>query len=110
MVRIRPGEPNLRFCQIGPAVGRSMRGDYRRSCQPVKCLPQIDNEYPTPQGPVRNYEIEEPTFFARFLLFEQSPPISRKFEQPNAFLKVGSIGGLMPLDFAKHRSCSVRHS
>src|SRR5262249_406104 len=59
------------------------------------------NELPTLPGAVRNYEIEEPTFFARFLLLEQSLGISRKFEQPNAFLKVGSIGGLMPLDFAK---------
>src|SRR5262249_45107366 len=49
----------------------------------------------------RNYEIEQPTFFARFLLLEQSLRIPREFEQLDAFLKVGPIGGLVSFDFAK---------
>jgi HTH-type transcriptional regulator, competence development regulator len=64
-------------------------------------LPQIGNQLPALPGAVRNYEIEESTFFARLLLLEQSLCIPREFEQPDPFLKVGSIGGLMPLDFAK---------
>src|SRR5262249_39623037 len=101
LVRIRPGEPNLRFCQIGPFAGCSLRGYGRRFCQQVKWLPQIGNHLPALPGAVRNYEIEKPTFFARFLLLEQSLSIPREFKQPDAFLKVGSIGGLMPFDFAK---------
>src|SRR5262249_4834487 len=65
-------EPNLRFCQIGPFAGRSLRGYGRRFCQQVKWLPQIGNHLPALPGAVRNYEIEKPTFFARFLLLEQS--------------------------------------
>jgi hypothetical protein len=55
-----------------------LRGDGSRFCQQVKWLPQIGNQLPTLPGAVRNYEIEEPTFFARFLLLERSLRIPRE--------------------------------
>src|SRR5262249_28037448 len=91
----------LSFCQIWPIAGRNLRGDGCCFCQQVKWLPQISNQLPALPGAVRNYEIEEPTFFTWILLLEQPLCIPREFEQPDAFVKVGSIGGLMPLDFAK---------
>ena len=62
---------------------------------------QPGNQLPALPSAVRNYEIEEPTFFAWFLLLEQSLRFARQFEQPNPFLKIGLIGGLMSLDFTQ---------
>jgi hypothetical protein len=84
MVRIRPGEPNLRFCQIGTFDDSSLSRDGRRFSQQAKGLPEIGNQFPTLPGAVRNHEIEQATFFTWFLLLEQSPCVPGEFKQPHA--------------------------
>src|SRR5262249_46773714 len=66
-----------------------------------KGLAEGGGQFAALPGAVRNNEIEQPTFFAWVLFLEQSLRIPRKFEQSHAFLKVGLIGRLMPLDFAQ---------
>ena len=81
-----------------PSIHRGARGDGGGFRQQIKRLAQGRGQLSTLPRAVRNNEIEQTTFLARFLLFEQPLRIPRQFEQPHPFFEVGLIGALVLFD------------
>ena len=93
LVRVRPGEPNLRKAVGDLSGGLSLCLDRRRFRNEIKWLAQNRGQFPVLPGAVRNQEIEEPPFFARVLLCEKALGVLGQFEKAHAVFEIGLVTG-----------------
>src|SRR5438477_4312887 len=101
LVRVRPGEPNLRRAVGDTASGLSLFKGKRRFGQKIKGLAQGGGKLTALPRAVRNQEIEESPLFSGFLPFEEAPRVPCEFEKPHPLIHVGLVRGLVPLDLAE---------
>jgi hypothetical protein len=67
----------------------------------IKGSPQDSVQFARLPRAVRNNEIEQTTFFARFLLLKRPAAHCGSVRAAARFFEVGLIGGLVPLDLAQ---------
>ena len=101
LVRIRPGEPILSFRYTGGVICIVASRDGGGFGQKIKRLAECRLHCAILPRAVRKYEIEQPTFFARFLLREQPLCVSRQFENLDALVHVGLVGLLVTVDLVQ---------